>query len=1292
MRIKRILCILTALTLFAAPCGTARAEGFIRTFSRLGEESAALKEKMKSTLIFRIDNPEVYAKNYRSKAENGNDNTAPFVKDGRAYIPLEFTVKALGGTYTEQDGTASFALDGEERQAADGRTFGADTAAMNRSRLYVTANDFGSVTGRAVLEDGNLIIVAANKGDKLSFQKNELERLEELLSYRWYNAYLGAEGYVTGIMSHPKDKTQLYCRTDVGGAYRYDTRNGVWYSITDHLTDKAVDPDYRAVLGLAVDPVDTETIYLAVTRAVVKTTDGGKTWHETGLTKHLSTRQNRLIGEPIAVDPNDRNTVFLGSDTEGLFISRDGGEHWLRAVGVPTGSDFGIRSIIFDKDSGTEGNGSQTAYVGVTGYGVYVTHDGGKSFRLMPESPTHPARMKMAGGKLFVSMMKMEAAMPSSMSGGLYVCENEKWRNISPPGAAGQDMSAIAIRESNPDYIITCMAPFVGSTIYRSTDSGATWEEGGYGTNASDMIFNPLNEKELIVSYGAGITKITDTDDISFPYERFDVGIEEFVSARVQSVPGAKMKLFSGNLDWGLFSNYELTQRTERIGNPFMSDVTSITYSGMSPNFVMAGGSSINYGLGSGLLEISEDYGESWNLVESWDKGRHILETAIGAAPVNGKYPNAMVLSFDGPNPGYYISSDGMESWQYLGWAGNNGTTVWSRWSDTLAADKVDPNTFYICKDGEVYITRNSGKSWKTASSRPAMPNNFTRITTAPNMAGTLVFTSNTGLYISEDYASSWRQCEGISWAYAAGFGIGRDGKTPAIYVYGIKDEKTGMFLSDDLGKTWRCINSQNTIPCPSDSLFISGDMNVYGRVFVATSGRGTLVGQPVTLKDTLPVITLEKQGAEVTGHGTLTVRGSVTQLSEVRVNGSAAELDGNLNFEKTVSLREGDNKISVEAVSGGKYKAEPKYISIKYIPGYVGLTLNKNADYVASTQKITVSGTATEPGTVYINGEAYPLDGERRFSAEFMLSEGENQFKVYAEAQNGDRSEEYSFSVRWDTTAPSYETVDMQTTVDTDYYILKLKMNEDGQFRINGKNVIGCKRDAVTEFMLPLSGGTNTVKLEARDLSFNVAKPTELQITSTGAKPLETENLDAKHIQKGSIILDGALDEDIWHGEHLLTKMLAGECNNIAKFDTYWDEDALYVGISVKDSVVICDSSAVHQDDSMEIYFDADNCKGMEYCGGTRQLQLRCDGAVAVSGVDYATKRTDDGYTMEVKIPWKTIGITPGENTVIGFDVANNDDDGTASGGRSGLLNWHNTVDSNFAYPKGYANLRLTK
>ena len=59
MKMKRILSVLTALTVIAAPCPSAFAEGINRTYSSVGTESETLKKKMENTAyIFR--NPAYY--------------------------------------------------------------------------------------------------------------------------------------------------------------------------------------------------------------------------------------------------------------------------------------------------------------------------------------------------------------------------------------------------------------------------------------------------------------------------------------------------------------------------------------------------------------------------------------------------------------------------------------------------------------------------------------------------------------------------------------------------------------------------------------------------------------------------------------------------------------------------------------------------------------------------------------------------------------------------------------------------------------------------------------------------------------------------------------------------------------------------------------------------------------------------------------------------------------------------------------------------------------------------------
>jgi xyloglucan-specific exo-beta-1,4-glucanase len=56
----------------------------------------------------------------------------------------------------------------------------------------------------------------------LLFSKNLFSQ-----TYTWGNVAMGGGGYVSGIITH-KTSGDVYCRTDVGGAYRWDATNSKW--------------------------------------------------------------------------------------------------------------------------------------------------------------------------------------------------------------------------------------------------------------------------------------------------------------------------------------------------------------------------------------------------------------------------------------------------------------------------------------------------------------------------------------------------------------------------------------------------------------------------------------------------------------------------------------------------------------------------------------------------------------------------------------------------------------------------------------------------------------------------------------------------------------------------------------------------------------------------------------------------------------------------------------------------------------------------------------------------------
>ena len=53
--------------------------------------------------------------------------------------------------------------------------------------------------------------------------------------YMYRHLPIGGGGYVTGFFFHPTDPNTFYCRTDIGGMYRFDYEKQVWISLIDHV-------------------------------------------------------------------------------------------------------------------------------------------------------------------------------------------------------------------------------------------------------------------------------------------------------------------------------------------------------------------------------------------------------------------------------------------------------------------------------------------------------------------------------------------------------------------------------------------------------------------------------------------------------------------------------------------------------------------------------------------------------------------------------------------------------------------------------------------------------------------------------------------------------------------------------------------------------------------------------------------------------------------------------------------------------------------------------------------------
>ncbi|MNI11481.1 Endo-1,4-beta-xylanase A precursor [compost metagenome] len=221
------------------------------------------------------------------------------------------------------------------------------------------------------------------------------------------------------------------------------------------------------------------------------------------------------------------------------------------------------------------------------------------------------------------------------------------------------------------------------------------------------------------------------------------------------------------------------------------------------------------------------------------------------------------------------------------------------------------------------------------------------------------------------------------------------------------------------------------------------------------------------------------------------------------------------------------------------------------------------------------------------------------------------------------------------------------------------------------------------------LAANTNYVfSVKARDAAGNVSgSSASLSITTDPYLYQAKKSITA-------ITVNGSLDEQAWSTFKQLKKPIIGTPNNTAEFSSLWDNTYLYVGVKVIDGNLYNTSVQPYYDDSIEIYIDSNNNKGATYDSYDQQYVKGWNDStlwlqrVMPNGVLHGWAPIPGGYSVELAIPWSTLGLTPSAGMTIGFDVANNDtDDGN---GRQSQLMWAGTND-NWTNTSAFGNLQLS-
>ena len=219
-----------------------------------------------------------------------------------------------------------------------------------------------------------------------------MKRLDDI-KYTYKNLSVPGGGFVTGFLFHPKEKNILYARTDIGGVYRYDFRNGRWICLADRITEFK---RYLAQpISIAADEDNGERLFIMCGNAhygfksgksaLLVSDNKGNSCTEKLVPFHCNgNAPARSSAERLAYKSG---YLFFGTQGEGIWRSADKGDSWERLpfcenniVFVYFPADSNIMIVSCSGETLSDGTNR--------GHTLYASYDMGMSFEKLriPES------------------------------------------------------------------------------------------------------------------------------------------------------------------------------------------------------------------------------------------------------------------------------------------------------------------------------------------------------------------------------------------------------------------------------------------------------------------------------------------------------------------------------------------------------------------------------------------------------------------------------------------------------------------------------------------------------------------------------------------------------------------------------------------------------------------------------------------------------------------------------------------------------------------------------------------
>ena len=680
-------------------------------------------------------------------------------------------------------------------------------------------------------------------------------------------------GGVADVNVNPENPTEVYVGYASGGLW-YTNNNGTTFtpvldnSPTQNIGDIAVDWNSKTIWVGTGEKNSSRSSYAGI--GMLKSTDGGKTWVNVGLTDshHISR---------IVINPNNTNEVVVGvighlyssNQERGVFKTTDGGKTWSKTLFI--NQDTGIIDVAFAPNNfnimyaaswererkawNFDGDGSNSA--------IYKSTDGGNSWKKISERNGFPEgngvgriglavfnentvyafhdsqfrrkedKKKKSSSKAltkddFKTMSSVDFLKLSDKKLNTYLKTNgfqEKYRaeNVKQMVRVGSVKPIDLAKYLEDANSLLFDTPVVGAEVFKTTNGGKSWKkthEGylddlyySYGYYFGEIRVDLQNENGIYV-LGVPILKSKDGG------KTFKSISKENVHADHQALwvnPKKSGHILNGN-DGGLNLTYDDGESWIKLNDPAVGQFYSV-YADNQKNYKVYGGLQDN---GVWVASHNARINKRWH-----QSGQNPYESIMGGdgmqVQVDDRNPNIVYTGYQFGN--YFRIDRASGKNKYIQPKHTLGENPYRfNWQTPILLSKHNQDILYL-GGNKLHRSLNKGDDWETISDDLTTGGKkgnvaygtLTTISESPFQFGLIYVGSDDGyINVTKNGGGSWTRISNnlpqnlwVSRVVASKF------KKERVYAtlngYRFDDFTTYVYMSDDYGTTWK--NISNNIP-----------------------------------------------------------------------------------------------------------------------------------------------------------------------------------------------------------------------------------------------------------------------------------------------------------------------------------------------------------------------------------------------------------------------------------------------------------------------------------------------